>query len=345
MITVFTLCSANYLAHAKTLGDSLAEHNPEFRFVIGLVDRLPAGLPTSLREPFEIIPVEELKIPGFWEMVEKYDLVELSTALKPFFIAHLYRSDPPVGAVIYLDPDILVYGSLGGVTEKLQTHNIVVTPHSCTFDDSPTNIYYETGMLTTGVYNLGFIATSRSKTTFAFLEWWQKRVRANCYYDPGSGLFVDQLWVTLAPLYFPGVFVEKDPGYNMCYWNHFERTLSRENGRYMVNNKHELIFYHFSSYDPRKPDAVTSRTKSQPVSFAERPDLKLIYEDYRARLLEAGYAAARSLPWRLPRTPSKGPLTWKNIGKRAARTLVRVAPDGGRVFLINGARFVINCLK
>lgn len=345
MITVFTLCSANYLAHAKTLGDSLAEHNPEFRFVIGLVDRVPKALQASFWHPFELRAVEDLNIPAFWDMAGKYNLVELNTAVKPFYIEYLYRRDPKVEQVIYLDPDIMVCGSFQPLIEKLRTCNLVVTPHSCTFDDSPTNIYYEGGMLTGGIYNLGFIATSRSKTTFAFLEWWQKRVRDNCYYDPGLGLFVDQLWVTLVPLYFPGVFVEKDPGYNMCYWNHFERTLSRENGRYMVNNKHELIFYHFSSYDPRKPDAVTSRTKSQPVSFAERPDLKPIYEDYRARLFEAGYAAARSLPWRLPRTPSKGPLTWKNIGKRAARTLVRAAPDGCRGFLISGARFVIDSLK
>ena len=35
---IFTLCSNNYLANAKTLGDSILNHRPNTMFVIGLVD-------------------------------------------------------------------------------------------------------------------------------------------------------------------------------------------------------------------------------------------------------------------------------------------------------------------
>ena len=132
MITVFTLCAANYLAHAKTLGDSLAQHNPDYRFVIGLVDRLPPDIPPSLWQPFELMPVEDLGIEGFAEMVARYDVVELNTAVKPFYMARLYDRDPSVQAVIYLDPDIVAYSSLVRLAEKLQRHSIIVTPHSCT---------------------------------------------------------------------------------------------------------------------------------------------------------------------------------------------------------------------
>jgi hypothetical protein len=46
VITVLTLCATNYLAHAKSLGDSLATLNPDY-LVIGLVDRLPPDIPPS----------------------------------------------------------------------------------------------------------------------------------------------------------------------------------------------------------------------------------------------------------------------------------------------------------
>src|SRR5438477_2789941 len=101
MTTVFTLCSANYLAHAKTLGQSLAEHNPECRFIIGLVDRLPNEVEPSFWHPFELLPVEEVGIENFSELVQKYDLVELNTAVKPFYMERIYRRDPSVDAVIY----------------------------------------------------------------------------------------------------------------------------------------------------------------------------------------------------------------------------------------------------
>ena len=221
-------------------------------------------------------------------MVARYDVVELNTAVKPFYIEYLYRRDPSVEAIIYLDPDILTYASLTPVVETLRAHSIVVTPHSCTYEDSETSIYYEQGMLSTGVYNLGFLATSRGQNTNALIRWWQRRLREHCYYAPGTGVFVDQLWMSLAPLYFD-IYVEKNPGYNMCYWNHFERRVSWIDGRAMVNGEHNLVFYHFSSYSPDKPDRITARVKSRTVSFLERPDLKPLYDDYRSRLMANGY--------------------------------------------------------
>jgi hypothetical protein len=345
MITVFTLCSANYLAHAKTLGDSLAEHNPDFHFVIGLVDRLPEKIAPSFWHPYELIPVEDLDIPGFWEMARQYDLVELNMSVKPSYMEYLYRRDPSARAVIYLDPDILVCSSFKALIDKLQTYNVIVTPHSCTFDNSPTNKYYEGGMLTTGIYNLGFLATSRSEITFAFLDWWQNRLRDHCYFRQGEGGFGDQLWMNLAPLYFSGVHVEKNPGYNMCYWNHFERSLTRQGGRHLVNGKYDLIFYHFSSYSPARPDAVTARVKSVTMSFSERPDLRPIYDDYRVRLLSAGYDLVRSLPYAIPRRAPGSDLTLKDATKETIRLILRLLPTSLQTLLQRLAQLTANSLK
>src|SRR5438093_4362575 len=118
MTIVLTVCSANYLAHAKTLGDSLRAHNPDCRFVIGLVDRLPKDLQPAFWHPYELLSVEEIGIPSFWEMVQRFDKIELNTSVKPFYIEHLYQRDPSAKAVIYLDPDILVCGSFQALEEK-----------------------------------------------------------------------------------------------------------------------------------------------------------------------------------------------------------------------------------
>ena len=145
-----------------TLGDSVLEHNPGYQFVIGLVDRVPKELEQS-RCPYEVIPVEQLGIAAFWDMVKNYDLVELNTAVKPFYMEHLYRRNLQVNAVIYIDPDILVCAGLNPLEKNLAVHNLVLTPHSCTFDNSAANINYELAMLNFGIYNLGFVATSRSR--------------------------------------------------------------------------------------------------------------------------------------------------------------------------------------
>ena len=341
MPTVLTLCSANYLAHAKTLGNSLREHNPDFHFVIGLVDRLPKDLDPSFTQIFEVIPVEKLNLPQFDEMQRKYNIVELNTAVKPFYMAFLYERDPSVDVVIYLDPDILVCGSFNDLLGKLENYNIVLTPHSCSYDDSAVNIYYEKVMLWAGVYNLGFIATSRSAETHAFLKWWKIRLQNHCYYRPGeAGSFFDQLWIGLVPLYFKGVYVEKDPGYNFSYWNHFERRMNIRDGRYVVNNQYDLVFVHFSGYKPENPEASVSRPNEPIASFIERPDLRPIYDDYRNRLLAQNYAVIKSIPWYF--APPKEPPRKRNakkIIKSMVRQMIALLPRGAKVRLKRLSQF------
>jgi hypothetical protein len=343
MTTVLTICSANYLAHARTLGDSLRDHNPAFHFVIGLVDRMPDGLDAGYLEPFEVIPVEHLNLPQLGEMVKKYNVVELSTAVKPFYMDFLYERDQKVDVVIYLDPDILVCGSFATLLDKLKTYSIVVTPHSCTYDDTAVNIHYEKVMLWAGVYNLGFLATSRSDETAAFLKWWQIRLQDHCFYRPGvAGSFLDQLWMGLVPLYFRRVYVETDPGYNMCYWNHFERRLSSRNGKYLVNDHHDLIFFHFSAYKPEKPDVSVSRATEPISSFIERPDLRPIYDDYRMRLLARNYAFVTSIPWHFaPPTESTKKHYVKSLIKGSLRRLISLLPRGAKTRLKRLAQFVV----
>jgi hypothetical protein len=342
MTTVLTICSANYLAHARALGDSLREHNPDFHFLIGLVDRMPDGIDAGYLDPFEVIPVQDLKLPQLGELVKKYNLVELSTALKPFYMDFLYERDQKVDVVIYLDPDILVYGSFASLLGKLNNYSIVITPHSCTYDDTAVNIHYEKIMLWAGVYNLGFLATSRSDETAAFLKWWQIRLQDHCFYRPGvAGSFLDQLWMGLVPLYFRKVYVETDPGYNMCYWNHFERRLSLRNGKYVVNYHHDLIFFHFSGYKPEKPDVSVSRATEPISSFIERPDLRPIYDDYRRRLLARNYALIASIPWHFaPPIESAKKHYAKNVIKGALKCLVSLLPRAAKTRLRRLAQFV-----
>jgi hypothetical protein len=345
MTIVLTLCSANYLAHARVLGESLREHNPDAHFVLGLVDRVPGELDPSFWKPFELLPVESIGMAPLAEMIAKYNIVELNTAVKPFYIDYLYRRDPNVRQVIYMDPDMMVCGSLEALRKRLQQFNVVLTPHSCTYDDSPENIHYEQVMLWAGVFNLGFIATARSDETLSFLRWWQIRVRDHCHYRPGvAGSFFDQLWIGLAPVYFHGVHVETDPGYNICYWNLFERRLSLQDGRHLVNGKHPLVCFHFSGYKPEQPERVVSRSTEPVPTFAERPDIRELYDQYRERLLAAGYERIRPIPWRLkPATPRRR--TVRSLAKGSLRRALRLLPAAGQEWLKRSARFVIQSCR
>ena len=69
-----------------------------------------------------------------------------------------------------------------------------------------------------------------------FLRWWEERLRRDCRISPEEGLFVDQRWVDFVPSYFEHTVVT-DEGYNVAYWNLFEREFKRAADGYEVNGR------------------------------------------------------------------------------------------------------------
>ena len=286
MQIVFTLCSINYLAQAKTLGDSVLRHNPGYRFIIGLIDRNQTGVDLSfLGNNLELLEVERIGIDGLQDMCERYTIVELVTATKPFYFDYIFRHYPDAETATYLDPDIKVFAPLTELAEKLKSFNLILTPQ-LTQPIQDGFLPTEKHVFNTGVFNLGFAAMRRGDEADKINAWWMSRLRYQCLADLPHGYFVDQLWMNLAPAYFEGVLIEKHPGWNAAHWNLHERTFTEADGHYLVNQK-PLTFYHFSHYSPKRPDVIASHHTR--FSFASRPDLRSLYKQYNDELVANRY--------------------------------------------------------
>ncbi len=296
MPLAFTICSVNYLAQARTLGDSLRQTNPDWQFVIGLVDRLDGerALPQSLYPAYPMLEVDKIGIPDFARMCARYDITELNTAVKPFFIDYFYETQPDLDAVIYFDPDIIVFQPLTRLSESLRTHSLVLTPHCC----SPNPDWLlpnDQTHLNTGIFNLGFIGLRHDNDARQFVRWWKGRLVDECRNDLCAGLFVDQFWVNYAPIYVENVLIEKHVGYNVAYWNLHERFFSqRDDGTWLVNGTDELQFFHYSGYGVDKP-AQVSKYQTR-YTFQDRPDAWPLFDLYRQRLLDNGNETYRQYP-------------------------------------------------
>ncbi|GAB4033472.1 glycosyltransferase family protein [Spirosoma jeollabukense] len=320
MTLAFTICSINYLAQARTLGDSLRQTNPAYQYVIGLVDKLSAAnLPSELVPDYPMIEVDQIGIPDFAAMCDRYDITELNTAVKPFFIDYFYNTSPDATEVIYFDPDIIVFQPLRELNDALTTYSLVLTPHTC----SPTPDWErpnEQHHLNTGIFNLGFIGLRNDKTARQFVNWWKDRLVYECRIDLCAGLFVDQQWVNFAPVYHDNVLIDHHVGYNAAYWNLHERYFSQNDaGEWIITGPgylptdpgknistteptQPLLFFHFSGYNPDRPDEISKyQTRygfaDQNVAKAsksgryvdrpeqQRPDVRPLFDLYRERLL------------------------------------------------------------
>lgn len=287
----FTLCSKNYLSQATVLYNSFKHHHPQVRFIIGLVDVLTPSEKEQFSS-YDIIEMDSLKEPAFESMKARYNIVELNTAVKPYYINYFFKS-LHAQKVVYLDPDILVLSKFDNLLNALDNYSFIITPHFC----SP---IYDKCLLTeqitlgTGTFNLGFFAVRNDENGRSLINWWSRKLFDECIMDLSRGYFVDQKWMNLCICHFDNFLIDKNPGLNAAHWNLHERTFSKnENGQYMVNEQFPLVFFHFSSYRPDKPDEIASWQNR--YSFAARPDIVPLFDCYRELLQKHNYDEVRQL--------------------------------------------------
>lgn len=282
----FTLCSNNYLAQAKTLGDSFIKHHPGIKFIIGLVDSLHPDIDYKNFEKFTIIPVASVQIPDFQSLVDKFNIIELNTAVKPFYFSYFFKV-LNAEKIIYLDPDIQVFSPFAEVIDLLDSSNIVITPQLCEPTDdnhSPT----DQTLLITGTFNLGFIALSGYSQVKDFLAWWTDRVVKYGFAKPERHMFYDQLIINLVPAYFDNYVVLRHKGYNMAGWNLYERTITNQNGdEVVINGLVPLRFFHFSGYQFSKPEVICKYNDR--YDFNSRPDVKAVFNNYWQQVMNNNY--------------------------------------------------------
>ena len=286
MKIAFTICSNNYLSLARALGRSLHQTRNDYHFIIGLVDK-PNDALKEFYKDFDVLPCDQIGIPDLEEISLKYTIAEFNTALKPFYFQFLFNKYPDAEYITFLDPDMLVYRQLTELEEGHKSYDIIMTPHILepqVLDGKHPN---EISYLSTGTFNLGFLSLRKSDNTLRMLDWWAERLRHFCYFDFPKGLFVDQKWMNLVPVFFESVQILKHYGYNVAYWNLQERTLSEENGVWKINGSHPLTIYHFSSVGIKQGTLF----HKQQNRFADEdlPLNKKIFMEYRQLVLAEGY--------------------------------------------------------
>ena len=248
---VYTSVCMNYMPKALVLGESLKKHNKDVKFYVVLVEReLPKEINQEMYNIIDkIILAKDLGYEDFDKFIFKHSIVEASTSVKGQALVHFLEEEKE-DKVLYMDPDIKVYSALTKLDSLLNENDVILTPHLTIPDKTEVDIQNnELCALMHGVYNLGFLAVSNTEEGLRFARWWRDRLHLYCYDDIPRGIFTDQRWVDLAPAMF-NVYVLKDLGHNMAPWNLSTRKLSKNNeGKIIVNEKDELVFFHFSGFD------------------------------------------------------------------------------------------------
>ena len=293
--TLCTIIAKNYLAFARTLSQSFLSQYQHGKVYVLIVDDFE-GYVDPAEECFEIVKLADLKIPSLPQFCFKYNLKESCTAAKASLLEYLIN-ERSIDQLIYLDPDVLVTGSLDEIYEKLGIHDIVLTPHLDTDFPDDELLPDEGHILRAGQFNLGFIAINSSENAKSFLNWWKLKLFEKCVIDVPNGYFIDQKFIDFVPIFFRRVLIERDTGYNVAYWNLHSRRLSEVDGAWRCNDG-PLHFFHFSGYDPEGSTISNHIPESLArYRFANRSDLRRLFAEYRNLLLENGYRETSCWPY------------------------------------------------
>lgn len=292
-IGVFTIASKNYLAYVRVLLESVARIHPEYKLFLCLADRVDNHFDPS-KEPYSVVLADQIGIPGFADFTLRYDIMEFNTAVKPFMFRWLF-DNTDLDAVIYLDPDIQTFSRFDRVESELTDGaSVVLTPHiTQPLEDGKTPNDYH--MLQAGVFNLGFIAARRCRESLDFMDWWGRRLQAQCIADLHANLFVDQKWCDLAPCLIENLAILRDTGYNVAYWNLTQRRVSRAANGQWCSNESPLVFFHFSGVSPSDKRLVSKHQNR--LSWNDIPEAQPLFEAYNSALMQAGWKDTHTWPY------------------------------------------------
>lgn len=268
---VFTIVARNYYGLAQVLRQSVLQQHDDVEFIAFIAD----GIPEAQKDLFGTDAVDGSSVMQRYispqkllELGFKYNLTEFCTAIKPFCFQYLFETTEVTQAV-YLDPDVFVFSPLAPVFDRLETTSIVLTPHIL-FPSSLEGKRADSGIMATGIFNLGFAGIRRSEAGKIFTRWWSQRLLDQCYVDNHDALFTDQKWADFVPALFPekDVAILRHCGTNLAPWNFHEREVIRsENGRLLVQRRvlgaeslpvdrtrdpEPLVFVHFSGFDYKR---------------------------------------------------------------------------------------------
>lgn len=304
---IVTTTSAGNLYKAKVMAKSAKTHMPEVKVVTCVIEKTLDLFETdktsqkniqqitelrkaSFYKGFnyfdEVVLAKDMGIPHFEKLAFKHSVLELSCIMKYYTMEYAMEKYPDEDIFVYLDSDMMVYGSFIEILQKLQNFNIVLTPHR--IDPDPWEHF-----LKDGTFNGGFFALKRSIDGENFLKWMISRLNVKNYIDEEQGLFVDQKWFNLAPAYFH-VAILRHPGYNLAGWNLHEserKMIAKIGGVFRVKDQF-LRLIHFSGIG-----IFFEKVLNDWFPTNKNHPLFTLLEEYMGEWEEMGIGVIKNTPW------------------------------------------------
>lgn len=265
-LQIFTSANLAYAPQVAVLLESVRRFEPSAQMVLVLVDDIPTdgSYEIFLKSFNQVITSRDLLGDAHDSWMKPYSIVEACTSVKGPALELLLKQG---NKVIYLDPDTMLFAPLTTFVEQLSQCSILLTPHHLRPTETiDPHFADEVDSLLYGVFNFGVLGARATPQGQEFARWWSERLSRFSIDDPSRGLFTDQKWGNLVPIFFTETAIHREAGMNIASWNLHRRPITLDSaGNYLVDGS-PLVLYHFSKITNVGYTASLSKLPDNPLA-------------------------------------------------------------------------------
>lgn len=272
-----TYFDKNYLLKGIAMYRSLEKYLDNFTMWILCLDELTYNVLEKLKlHNVQLISLNEFENGDLNLLSAKNNRTfkEYCWTITPSLPLFIMRNHPQIESITYLDADLLFFRDPYPIYGEFEGKSILIIEHRY----SPKYLHFLEQM---GIYNVAMLVFRNDKKGLGCLNWWRERCNEWCYCRTEDGKFGDQKYLDDWPERFEGVLVLKNKGANLAPWNIENYSLSKTNGRVIVDED-DLIFFHYHSTF-QLHDRIIEIPKGYKVT---KQYIDLIYKPYAKSLHE-----------------------------------------------------------
>jgi Glycosyl transferases group 1 len=295
---LITLATPATLPQARVLARSLALHQPGWPLEVVLL--AGEGAVAAAMDPRDSLPVRSLAAEldvDVERLMARHEEADLVVLLLPRLLERVIERE--AGAVVHLPPSAWVLGSLGPISEALESRPVLLAPRASAdlpadgLGPSPEQLERA------GRIDETIIGVDGSAAARGFLRWWSGHVEAVLGSLDGAhvgGRPEDRPWLArrleLAPARFATAVLDQ-PGCNLSMWNLHARTLQREGeegNEILLDGEFPVSFLNLPGFEPDRPHRLSAIAGR--VRVSRSPVLRQLLVTYAEELRAAGWQDA-----------------------------------------------------
>lgn len=281
-----TLFDKNYIFRGLAMYYSLKEHCLDFKLWILCMDDVVFNQLAKMNlESIGLIKLSDLEDEELSKIKSGRTIAEYCWTLSSSLPLYIFKNNPELELVVYLDSDLYFYSSPNSIFEEMGDSSILIVRHNY----SKELAYLEER---SGIYNVCLFVIKNNEVGIKCLKWWRERCLEWCFSRLEEGKFGDQMYLNDWPTRFEGVKIVKSKGVNLAPWNLNKYNLTNSGNQIFVDED-ELVFYHFHSL---KIFGYNNFLRYQNFYLIRSEDEKLVYPPYLKSLNEIFLDFSRNYP-------------------------------------------------